>query len=134
MTNLQNISLGRKEDWDKVVHAAPRTQPERVTARKLKNLSPTAKNKYDRVRRDWHANMGVLRTPQLLSLLENLQDVTDSNVHDGDRTKGAVAVEGAADLARARRWSSSRRSSTSGRSRNSVLTPMAATNGGRSVA
>lgn len=98
MTNLQNISLGRKEDWDKVVHAAPRTQPERLTARKLKNLSPAAKSSYDRVRRDWHANMGVIRTPQLLSLLENLLDVTDSNVHDGDRTKGAVAVEGAAGL------------------------------------
>jgi hypothetical protein len=98
VTNLQNISLGRKEDWDKVVHAAPRTQPETLTARDLKSLSPKAKRGYDRIRRDWHANMGVLRTPQLVTLHENLQDVLDSNVHDGDRTKGAVALEGAAGL------------------------------------
>ncbi|MBX7133430.1 MAG: TniB family NTP-binding protein [Fimbriimonadaceae bacterium] len=95
---LQNISLGRKEDWAKVVHAEPRIQPDRLTIKQLEALAPAAKRDYDKRRRDWHANMGVLRTPQLRAIHENLSDIMDSNVQDGDRTKGAVAIEGAAGL------------------------------------
>jgi hypothetical protein len=98
MSDLQNISLGRKEDWAKVVQAAPRVQPQRLSVRQVQALSPSAKRTYDKLRRDWHANIGVLRTPQLLGLHENLWDIMDSNVHDGNRTKGAIAVEGAAGL------------------------------------
>ena len=98
MTSLQNISLGRKEDFAKVVNAEPRVQPERLVGRQLKTLSPAAKRAYDKRRRDWHANMGVLRTPQLLEMHANLWDIMDSNVQDGDRAKGAVAIEGAAGL------------------------------------
>jgi hypothetical protein len=42
--------------------------------------------------------MGVLRTPQLLSLHEQLWDVLDSNVQSGDRAKGAVAIEGQSNV------------------------------------
>ncbi len=98
MTNLQNISLGRKEDWAKVVHAEPRIQPNRLNIKQLESLTPAAKHDYDKRRRDWHANMGVLRTPQLCAIHENLSDILDSNIQDGDRTKGAVAIEGAAGL------------------------------------
>jgi hypothetical protein len=42
--------------------------------------------------------MGVLRTPQLRGLHDTLWDIVDSNLHDNDRAKGAVAIEGAAGL------------------------------------
>jgi Bacterial TniB protein len=98
MTGLQNLSMGTKEGWAKIVGATPRAQPERLSARQIQTLTSSAKSDYDRRRRDWHANMGVLRTPQLCALHENLWDILDSNVQDGDRTKGAVAVEGLAGL------------------------------------
>lgn len=95
---LENISLGRKEDWAAFVTAEPRTAPERVSACELAALTPATKAAYDRRRRDWHANMGVLLTQQLTAIHDTLWDVLDSNVHDGDRIKGAVALEGAAGL------------------------------------
>jgi len=42
----------------------------------------------------WHANIGPLKTPQLATLHEDLQDILDSNVQDGDKAKGAIAVDG----------------------------------------
>jgi hypothetical protein len=42
----------------------------------------------------WHANIGPLKTPQLATLHEDLQDILDSNVQDGDKGKGAIAVDG----------------------------------------
>ncbi|MEV6588431.1 AAA family ATPase [Streptomyces acidicola] len=44
-------------------------------------------------RREWHANLGPLRTPQLAELHEDLWDIIDSNLQDGDKAKGAVAVD-----------------------------------------
>ena len=98
MTDLHNVHMGHKEGWAKLVNAAPRVQPERLTARKCGALTPAEKAKYDKRRRDWHANMGVLRTPQLRGLHDTLWDIVDSNLHDNDRAKGAVAIEGAAGL------------------------------------
>jgi Bacterial TniB protein len=98
MTDLQNVHMGHKEGWARIVNATPRVQPERLTARKHSALSPSRKAKYDKQRRDWHANMGVLRTPQLRGLHDTLWDIVDSNLHDNDRAKGAVAIEGAAGL------------------------------------
>lgn len=98
MTDLQNASMGTKEGWTRIVNAKPREQPARLTSRQLRKLSTTAKRSYDKQRRDWHANMGVLRTPQLSSLLESVEAILESNVQDGDRTKGAIAIEGPAGL------------------------------------
>jgi hypothetical protein len=98
MTDLQDVHMGHKEGWARIVNATPRVQPERLTARKHSALSPSRKAKYDKQRRAWHANMGVLRTPQLRGLHDTLWDIVDSNLHDNDRAKGAVAIEGAAGL------------------------------------
>jgi hypothetical protein len=98
MTNLQNTSIGTKEGWSSIVHAAPRTPPKRMTPRQLRALNAAEKKRYDMQRRDWHANMGVLRTPQFLDLHDGLWTILDSNVQDGDRVEGAIAVEGSAGL------------------------------------
>ena len=33
MTDLQNVHMGHKEGWARIVNATPRVQPERLTAR-----------------------------------------------------------------------------------------------------
>lgn len=57
-TDLGNISLRRKEDWRRFVETPPRTQPELSSGKELEALTPTWRARYDRRRRDWHANMG----------------------------------------------------------------------------
>jgi AAA domain len=91
--SLQNISLSRKEDWRRWVYAPSRQRPEVLSGAQIKALSPAATLSYNTLRNDWHANIGTLRTPQLQALHENLWDIVDSNVQDGDKAKGAVAID-----------------------------------------
>jgi hypothetical protein len=91
---LKNITLTTKEGWAKLVHATPRMPPNRLSSKKIKALSAADTRRYTRRRNDWHANLGVIMTPQLLSLHEELAVIIDSNVQDGNKVKGGVAVEG----------------------------------------
>ena len=61
----QLYSLSRKEGWRRYVEAPARVQPERLTIGQLTRLSDQAREDYDETRHDWHANFGILRTPQL---------------------------------------------------------------------
>jgi hypothetical protein len=90
---LDNLTLARKEGWRRMVQASPRPQPERLSIRRLRALGPMELAAYNRQRREWHANLGPLRTPQLAELHEDLLDIVDSNLQDGDKAKGAVAVD-----------------------------------------
>ena len=42
---------------------------------------------------EWHANLGPIKTPQMAALHEDLWDIVDSNCQDGDKAKGAVAID-----------------------------------------
>jgi hypothetical protein len=90
---LDNLTVARKEGWQRMVQAPPRLRPESLSTRRLRALSPAALAVYNRHRREWHANLGPLRTPQLAALHEDLWDIVDSNVQDGDKAKGAIAVD-----------------------------------------
>ncbi|MGC9501221.1 AAA family ATPase [Streptomyces sp. WG7] len=90
---LDALTLSRKEGWAAFAEAAPRVQPELLPHSEYTALGERAKMEYDRTRRIWHANLGPLRTPQLAELHEDLWDILDSNVQDGDQAKGAVAVD-----------------------------------------
>ena len=46
MTDLHDVHMGHKEGWARIVSAAPRVQPERLTGRKYAALSPSEKAKY----------------------------------------------------------------------------------------
>ncbi|QVI27295.1 ATP-binding protein [Mycolicibacterium neoaurum] len=91
--SLANLSLTRKEDWNNYVLAPSRTRPDPITRDDLAALSDTARAQYDRMRRDWHANLGPFKTPQFAWVTEQLWNITDSNLHDGDRVKGAIALD-----------------------------------------
>lgn len=90
---LDNLTLSRKEGFRQLAQAPPRIQPDALTAADLAALGAAARAAYDRQRRNWHANLGPIRTPQLAALQEDLWDIVDSNVQDGDKPKGAIAVD-----------------------------------------
>lgn len=90
---LDNLTLARKEGWRCFVNAPTRTPPEPLTTRELRELSEIALGDYNRRRREWHANLGPIKTPQLAELHEDLWDIMDSNAQDGDKAKGAIAID-----------------------------------------
>ncbi|MFJ8745587.1 hypothetical protein ACIRL2_40270 [Embleya sp. NPDC127516] len=106
-------------------------QPESLTTVELRALPDAARIAFDRARRVWHANLGSLRTPQLEAQHEDLWDILDSNPQDGDKAKGAAAVDVFPGWARARRcWRWAGRS-TGGRLRRRASTRRPGTSGGR---
>ena len=90
---LDNLTLARKEGWQRFVDTAARIPPEPLTRTQLDALGERAVEDYNRQRREWHANLGPIKTPQLAALHEDLWDIVDSNAQDGDKAKGAVAID-----------------------------------------
>jgi hypothetical protein len=91
--DLSNLSLSRKEDFLLFAETPPRVQPEQLTRSQIKALSGAARADRDRRLRVWHANLGPFETPQLADLHEDMWDIVDSNAQDGDKVKGAIAVD-----------------------------------------
>ncbi len=90
---LDNLTLARKEGWRRFCDTPARIPPESLTRRQLDALSDDAREVHNRYRREWHANLGPLMTPQMEALHEDLWDIVDSNLQDGDKAKGAVAID-----------------------------------------
>src|SRR5260370_25784733 len=65
-TKLDSLTLSRKEGLKALVNAPRRQPPEALSVRQLRLLGEGAKAEYDRGRRIWHANLGPIKTPQLL--------------------------------------------------------------------
>jgi hypothetical protein len=85
--------LARKEGWAAFVSATPRRRPESLSRSTINALGEAAASEYNLRRREWHANIGPLKTPQLTALHEDLWDIVDSNLQDGDKAKSAVAID-----------------------------------------
>ncbi|SHX65070.1 AAA family ATPase [Mycobacteroides abscessus] len=90
---LDNLTCSRKEGWRRYVETASPEPPNRLTRRDVNALPDGAAADYNRQRRRWHANLGTIKTPQLAALHENLWDIVDSNAQDGDKAKGAIAID-----------------------------------------
>ncbi len=90
---LDNLTLARKEGWKKFVDTPARRAPEQLTRKQIRALGEGVRFEYERARRIWHANLGPIKTPQLAELHEDLWDILDSNLQDGDKPKGAVAID-----------------------------------------
>ena len=93
MARLDNLTLSRKEGWQRFVQAPARVQPDVLTRAQLHALGEAARADYDGRRRVWHANLGPIKTPQLAALHEDLWDIVDSNAQDGDKAKGSIAID-----------------------------------------
>lgn len=86
-------SLSRKEGWRRYVEAPARTRPDRLTRAELAKLGEAAREAYDEARHDWHANFGILRTPQLAAVHDELDQIVASNRQDPDRIRGAAVID-----------------------------------------
>jgi AAA domain len=91
--DLSNLTPSRKEDFLLFAETPPRAQPEQLTLRQVKALSEEAQADRARRLRVWHANLGPFETPQLADLHEDMWDIIDSNAQDGDKVKGAIAID-----------------------------------------
>ncbi len=86
-------SLSRKEGWRRYVDTPPRRPPETLTVAQLKRLGGQAREDYDEARHDWHANFGILKTPQLAAISDDLDQIVSTNRQDPDRVRGAAVID-----------------------------------------
>jgi hypothetical protein len=93
-SNLDNLTLSRKEGWRDYVHAAKRTRPDDLSKGEIRRLSDAATDIHNQRRGDWHNNLGPFRTPQLRALHDDLWDIMDASTQDGNHAKSAVALDG----------------------------------------
>ncbi|MER5357319.1 ATP-binding protein [Streptomyces sp. NPDC002785] len=92
-SRLDHLTLSRKEGFARLAEAPRRIRPELLSQRQLKKLCEEALAEYNRARRQWHANLGPLGTPQMKALHEDLWDIFDSNDQDSDKVKGGIALD-----------------------------------------
>src|SRR5260370_1803981 len=92
-------SLSRKEGWRRYVDAPARQRPEPLTAAQLKRLGGAAREEYDEARHDWHANFGILRTPQLAAVHDELELIVAAGRCDPDPGRGAAGIDAPPRLA-----------------------------------
>ncbi|MET7726239.1 ATP-binding protein [Streptomyces mirabilis] len=83
----------RLPGWLQEVNRPDRVQPEQLTRGQLTDLPPRQLLIYNDGRAVWHANIGPIHTPQLIALHEDLEEIVESNRHDGDKTKPAALVD-----------------------------------------
>lgn len=76
-----------------MVDAPVRDQPRAKTISQLAAMSKAERLRYDELRAVWHANLGPIATPQLVQVHEDLWEIVDSNRQDGDKVKGAGAID-----------------------------------------
>jgi hypothetical protein len=94
----RSYSTSRKEGWRRYVDAPSRRRPDQLTAVQLSALGGEAREDYDEQRKDWHANFGTVRTPQLDAAHEEIELIVDSNRQDPGEVRGAVALDALAGL------------------------------------
>lgn len=92
--SLDNLTLSRKEGWRDYVNAPKRIRPETLSKAQIRHLSDAAADIYNQRRGQWHNNIGLLKTPQLAALHEDLWVIMDGSTQDGNHAKGAVALDG----------------------------------------
>jgi hypothetical protein len=100
-TNLDNLTLSRKEGWRDYTAAPKRSCPEVLSKSQIRHLNVAAADMYNQRRTDWHNNIGPLKTPQPAGLHDDLWVIMDGNAQDGHHAKGAVALDGYPGLGKA---------------------------------
>ena len=86
-------SLSTRSGWEQFVTAPPRQRPDLLAAAQVRGLPAQARAEYEEQRSVWHANLGPLRTPQMRTVCEDLDDIVEANRQDGDKVKGAAVID-----------------------------------------
>ncbi len=89
----RQYTLTRLPGFLHLVEAPPRAQPPHLSAKELDALPATDRLRHNDSRAVWHANLGPIRTPQLLDLHEHLAEIVEANRQDGDKNKPAALVD-----------------------------------------
>ncbi|GAA1387748.1 ATP-binding protein [Catellatospora chokoriensis] len=89
----RHYSLTRLLGWLTMVDSPVRRQPEPRDRTQLAALTAAQRSAYNNARAVWHANLGPIRTPQLLALHENLAEIVEANQQDGDLTRPAALID-----------------------------------------
>jgi hypothetical protein len=89
----RQYTLTRLPGFLHLVDGSPRAQPPHLSSTELAGLSAAERLRYNDSRAVWHANLGPIRTPQLLQLHEGLAEIVDANRQDGDKNKPAALVD-----------------------------------------
>ncbi|MFF1690827.1 ATP-binding protein [Streptomyces sp. NPDC058254] len=89
----RQYSPTRLDGWLEFVNGPERVQPEKLSSRGLTALCSGDLLRYDDRRAVWHANIGPIKTPQLLQLHDELAEIVESNRQDGDKAKPAALVD-----------------------------------------
>ncbi|MFF4427050.1 TniB family NTP-binding protein [Streptomyces sp. NPDC001549] len=93
MRQPNQFSLSRKEGWRRFADAPARQRPETLSRAQLAALGESALEDYNDARHDWHANFGIVQTPQLAAVHEELEQIVASNRQDGDRIRSAAVID-----------------------------------------
>ncbi len=89
----RQYSPTRLRGWLEFVNGPDRAQPQRLSAAQIAALPDRELIRYNDWRAVWHANIGPIKTPQLLELHDGLAEIVESNRHDGDKAKPAALVD-----------------------------------------
>jgi len=68
---LDHVTLARREGWQGFVNTATRIPLEPLTGTQREALGEEAYDEDNRQRREWHADLGPIKTPQLAALPED---------------------------------------------------------------
>lgn len=94
----QPFVLSRKAAWDAFVNTAARPPFTVLSRAEIARLGEEERADYDEARMVWHANLPTIRTQQLAQAYSVIDQVMASARRDGDRLRGAVAIDAAPNL------------------------------------
>jgi len=94
----RTFNLSRREGWDAFVAAPPRQQPRSLDLAAGRALRRKERLAYREERSVWHANLGPIRTPQMLQVIDGLAEIVAANRHDGDRVRSSAAIDALSGL------------------------------------
>lgn len=99
MGTTRRWDMTKKEGWRAFVKSKRRERPETLPLGELKKLSVDALEEYNDRRKEYHANFGVLRTPQLELAHEQLDIIFDTGLRvDSDRVKPSAVLDAPAGV------------------------------------
>ncbi|MEU4159218.1 TniB family NTP-binding protein [Actinoplanes sp. NPDC026670] len=98
MAALRIYNMSRKEGWRRFVDDPKREKPETLTAEQYRSLGEDARDDYNELRKDWHANLPFIKTPQVKKVWDSLELIVDGNRQDPARVRGAAVIDSLAQL------------------------------------
>jgi hypothetical protein len=97
MTFLESLEqeyvLSLKEGWFARVDAPARARPAGLSKSAIDQLAASDRLRYEEERSVWHANLGPILTPQMDTVLAELDEIVEANRQDGDKVKSSALID-----------------------------------------